>query len=438
MFTRVIFYISLTSFVANATVFSKTSGNFYLCYFQGMLQQFFYPSSWIWTTLLTYLLYSLVVLGRIDITWSTMHAASWLIPVVLTFLPLATDTYGSWGDDDWCSLRPGHMTHNGRSLNEFWRFVTFTAVIFVCFFLMMYYGYLIYRHIYIDKHVPSEKVMFALNLLIYYPISLFITWFPNAVLDACSDANMNEDGPVMVIVNTLSIWQGGCIAIIFFVKSREARHHWKVLGSYLTYEVCGLPLMAFPSSTATGDGPGEPVRESEDIYRMTEDNRSSGVVRQQQQQPTDDRVPSRWERLTSLVNDFDPDEVYRGHHDTGAYRISTAPEPGLRSSTAQLLARWYGGIRPSTVGGTAVRESAVGEIAMVSIPSPSAHGSVEIPRHSSATIVNPIQAHKKTQQLSNQEPHSLTNSSQVQDIEASVQPAGGVPRNEAHHSTSEP
>lgn len=287
--------------------------------------------------------------------------------------------------------------------------------------------------------------MSVLNLLIYYPISLFITWFPNAVFDAFSDAHMKEDGPVMVFVNTLSIWQGGCIAIIFFVKSREARHHWKVLGSYLAYEVCGLPLMAFPSSETNGDGIGEPVRESEDIYRMTEDNRGSGVARpQQQQQRTDDRALSRWERLTSLVNDFDPDEVYRGHQEGGNYRISTAPEAGLRSSTAQLLARWYGGIRPSTGGGATARESAVEDIAMVSLSSPPAHVSVEISRHSSAAIVNPIQAHKKAQQLqlSHQQ---LQSSSPAQDIESptcsggsvSAQSADSIPTMIEHHSASE-
>lgn len=377
-----------------------------------------------------------------------MHALSWLIPAVLTFLPLATDTYGSWDDNDWCSLRPKHMTKERRSLNDFWRFVTFTAVIFVCFFLMMYYGYLMYRHIYIEKHVPSEKVMSVLNLLIYYPISLFITWFPNAVFDAISDVHMKEDGPVMVFVNTLSIWQGGCIAIIFFVKSREARHHWKVLGSYLAYEVCGLPLMAFPSFATNGDGIVEPVRESEDIYRMTEDNRGSGVAQhqqqQQQQQRTDDRATSRWERLTSLVNDFDPDEVYRGHQEGGNYRVSTAPEPGLRSSTAQLLARWYGGIRHSTGGGATARESAVEEIAMSSLSSPPAHVSVEVPRHSSAAIVNPIQAHQKTQQmqLSHQQ---LQPSSHAQDIESptcsggsiSAQSVDSIPTRDEHHSASE-
>lgn len=351
-----------------------------------------------------------------------MHAAAWLIPVVLTFLPLATDTYGSGDDDDWCSLRPRHMTRRGHSLNEFWRFVTFTAVIFVCFFLMMYYGYLIYRHIYIEKHVPSERVMSALNLLVYYPISLFITWFPNAVLDACGDANMNEDGPGMVFVNTLSIWQGGCIAIIFFVKSREARHHWKVLGSYVANEVCGWPMMAFPS---TGDGIADPVRESEDIYRITEDGGVGGSIVRPPQQVLDGNAPSRWERLTSLVNDFDPDEVYRGHSEGAQHRISTAPEPGLRSSTAQLLARWYGGLRPSAVGGTTTRESAVGEIAMVSLPaSSSLSTAVEIPRHSSAAIVNPIQAQKKAQQLPLHEPPQPVESSSPIDIESPINSVG--------------
>jgi hypothetical protein len=347
MFMRVIFYISLSCFIGNATVFSKAPSNYYLCYFQGLLQQFFYPASWLWTTILTYLLYSLVILKKIDLEWWKMHAIGWGIPILITFVPLSTDSYGiEPDDDDWCWLHPQHNNIRGRAMNQFWHLATFTALIFGCFAAMLFFGFLIYWDIYVRKEQHSKHVLSALNILMYYPLSLFITWFPNAIMDAFDDANLSQSGPVMIFINSLSLWHGGFIAIIFFVKSREVRHHWLVLINSVFGDV-------FKVETSGG------------IMHGTRQDRDSEMADFSENQKHD---------KSHIVSDFENDEIYQGmgHDEIVSHEISVEAK--------RISTRWFQSENRNDIFRSSSHDKP--HISMSSITFPS--------RSTSVTVNNPL------------------------------------------------
>jgi hypothetical protein len=66
---------------------------------QGIAQQF-YPASSMWTVMLTYSLYSLVIYGKIVMTEWQMHLIVWGILTLIIVLPFSTSTYGTEADDN--------------------------------------------------------------------------------------------------------------------------------------------------------------------------------------------------------------------------------------------------------------------------------------------------------------------------------------------------
>lgn len=219
---RIIFYTAVSIFIANCTVFSNSPDDYYLCYFQGVFQQFFYPASWIWTTILSYLIYCLVMFGKIEMEELSMHLIGWGIPFLTTVLPLTTSTY-SKGDDDgfcWIEARDG--------LNDwttFWQVLTFGCIAFTCTVCMVYWGALMFRKIKIEKSECSPAVINAMNTLFIYPVIIVVCWLPEAI-QATFSPGYSAGSHVVVGVNSFAIAQGGVSAIAFFVNSKETRYNW--------------------------------------------------------------------------------------------------------------------------------------------------------------------------------------------------------------------
>ncbi len=74
LFMKIITCISLSDCFANASELNGLPHTRAFCVMQGIVMQFFYSASWIWTAILTYLLYSLVANGKISLPEWKMHA----------------------------------------------------------------------------------------------------------------------------------------------------------------------------------------------------------------------------------------------------------------------------------------------------------------------------------------------------------------------------
>ena len=337
LFMKIITLISLCDFIANATVIKGEPDDRTMCALQGILQQFFYPASWVWTVIMTYLLYCLVMRGKITMPEWQMHVICWGIPLLCTLIPLSTDTYGSQAnDDDWCWIQPRTLSNRNIQMNNIWEYITFDCVIFGSFLLMTTWGSLIFYRLTIQQISTTKTIQSALKALIMYPIILFITWCPNAIL-LTMDIESSMGSPLMLVVNSLSIWQGGLTAIIFFVNSRESRAHWINLFRVMCGYRCACQKGRSDSSTV-GHNQTSPAHSA--TLSSSVDSSMSGFIRRLR---SVDRTP-----LTSassaygsgaICEDFESDDTYYGRTSiVASSRVtSTGTGPALRASALHTI-----------------------------------------------------------------------------------------------------
>jgi hypothetical protein len=296
LFMKLITLISVCDLIANASQLNGLPTTRPFCVLQGVVQQFFYPASWLWTAVMTYLLYSLVVDGKISLSEWKMHLIVWGICTAITILPFTTSTYGHQeGIIYWCWVMPSKRDTGGKAASNFWN-LCFDIVVYICIILMTFWGFLIFYKLRIQQIRASQTVRTAVRTLFVYPIVLFITWFPNAFLASCFP-NVSQTSDIWLAIECLSIWQGGLTAIIFFRNSRESRilwHHFFLLH-------CGLPCCLLFN------------RNSEIASRVTET-----------------RLTLTLEELANDTReDFESDDAYYGRSDEEEQRKSA------RDSTTQ-------------------------------------------------------------------------------------------------------
>eukprot|EP01038_Epipyxis_sp_PR26KG_P012203 gene12203-16347_t len=235
LFMQIICNISLCDLIANATAFSGNSNNTYLCFFQGFFQQWLYPASWYWTAMLMYLLYCLVVNGKIETSKLYLYSFCYLFPLFFTLIPLTSSTYArNNNDDDWCWLNTTNTSLSMRSadiMTNFWIGITFDVPILACLVLMSYWYLVIYYKVVIKKVRCSDTTIKSLRALILFPMILFICWVPNEI-GVISRDQPPANNPFMIVVNSLSLMQGGMTATLFFFNSNESRKNWYMLISH--------------------------------------------------------------------------------------------------------------------------------------------------------------------------------------------------------------
>ena len=268
IFMRIILYAAISVFIANATVLSTDPEEYYLCYFQGFFQQFFYPASWLWTTILSYLIYCLVMNGKVEMEELKMHLICWGIPLCSTLLPLTTSTYQRGNDDDgFCWLL--ERNHSLRQWNTFWEVLTFGCIAFVCTACMVYWGVLMYHKVHSDASQCSPAVINAMRTLFIYPIIIVMFWMPQALLNTF-DPDLPAKSRKVVGVNSLAILQGGVSAIAFFYNSKETRSNWVNL--FITiFPFCAKFCASSKAAKNTTDENNPGLSRATIVYTVDED-----------------------------------------------------------------------------------------------------------------------------------------------------------------------
>ncbi len=327
LFMKIITFISFCDFVANVTVIRGDPHNHVSCYIQGLLQQFFYIASWMWTVIITYLLYSLVTKGKITLPEWGMHLISWGVALLCTVLPLTTSTYGAQAnDDDWCWIQPRFLNHESIELSEFWIFLTFDCIIFGSFFLMTLWGILIFHHVRIQQIPTSKTVSSALQALLMYPIVLFITWFPNAIfLTAGIEQSSGQE--VMLAVNSLSIWQGGLTAIVFFYNSKESRTHW-----FNVFKVCFGTC--FPAKLVINDNERETMAMGGGGNEYDVESRPTFFDRIRQIDTHHNNNHVRPSTVETVDEDFESDDAYYGRDTMAVTNTNTTTTTPVETNIA--------------------------------------------------------------------------------------------------------
>lgn len=224
---QIVALISLCDFMANLAAFFPMGSN---CTFHGMWYFFFFGASYNWTIILSYLLYGVATKGRVPLTYSKMHIIAWTLAVGRAILPLTSATYQN--QDMWCSIedKPGYSSSWVTVWNVvdflFWIGFTFVAIVF----LRLRLAWLVHKNV--IQYTPTVKV--AIETMDLYPLALIICWFLRYVMDCGSISGhrlVQKAGTLYLqtIVQVLYTLHGAAVAVIFFLKSNEARDRWYIL-----------------------------------------------------------------------------------------------------------------------------------------------------------------------------------------------------------------
>eukprot|EP01038_Epipyxis_sp_PR26KG_P015590 gene15590-21059_t len=94
-----------------------------LCWIQGIITLYCPLASWMWTTVLAFTIYGIIVKGKLLISHNQALVLCWGFPLVLTLLPLVKNDYGSSETHtQWCVLVPRGGSNDGI---RFWSYGCF-------------------------------------------------------------------------------------------------------------------------------------------------------------------------------------------------------------------------------------------------------------------------------------------------------------------------
>jgi hypothetical protein len=165
-----------------------------LCWIQSIMTSYFPLVSVFLTTLIAFILFAAIRKISLDsVAQTKIYVICWVVPLILTFLPLSTNQYGNPGENKgWCFLDTRKGSPNWTL--SFW--------IVVSFYLWFYLAIVIYLillwsvicrlsvvyGIIAEIHGPrtssvAHYISRSLMSLIWYPLIILVCWSPSALWD---------------------------------------------------------------------------------------------------------------------------------------------------------------------------------------------------------------------------------------------------------------
>lgn len=220
-FLPIILYMSISDVGLNlASAIGFPPSESPACWVQGLLQNYFALTGWFWTTMLTYRVYCFVRYGRCRIKKRYMHLLCWGLPLFLTFIPLTTTDYGT-NEAHAQTCVYVHRDGTARWLVLFWAYTTFFFWLFLCIALMI--GWQIAAYIRFRNTAMKDVIKRTYDRVYLYPIVMVACWG----LAFFCNALATHPGTLVYQLNIVFAASDGILtAIIFMVKSEEARRRW--------------------------------------------------------------------------------------------------------------------------------------------------------------------------------------------------------------------
>ena len=241
-YIELVFYVAINDFIASiGMALGPSNDGSAACWFQGLSTSYNFNSSVCWTTVMSYQVYLIVFYGQLlqDLTY--LHLICWILPLVLTLLPLSTNTYGNVDDDSrWCFVTELSTSPHWSEL--FWVIVSFYLGIWCALLLNCFYISMILWKMYSMIKVP-KAIVETIHKLILYPIIIIVCWTVMSISDIYSASSEASVPKTMLwcllngIGTLLAGLQGFFFALIFFSRNKIARNKWLQL-----FIECGVSL----------------------------------------------------------------------------------------------------------------------------------------------------------------------------------------------------
>jgi hypothetical protein len=110
-----------------------------------------------------------------------LHLACWLIPAILTFLPLSTNTFGNYNDSAGLCFLDKHEGTPAWA-TSFWMLTSFYLWIFIAmfyYFAVVVFMAIRFKSLYSSSvsSLYSDVVYRAVSKLMWYPFIILLCWF---------------------------------------------------------------------------------------------------------------------------------------------------------------------------------------------------------------------------------------------------------------------
>ncbi len=221
-----VFYLSLSDFVnAFCLVFGGTRSGSVECYLQGLFNNYFGIASFFWSAAICYQVYLVVYYGCVQKNFRIIAAVCWTIPLIATFTPLSTSTYGNDdGTPGWCFLNAKDNQPNW--LISFWFIFGFYFWLgsIMCF-LTFVVGSVIYK-LYIAQRGLATDANKIVRRILPYPCIVIVCWIVTSVVDLGITFGLNspfdaESAFNIIFSYVLPTSQGTFSALVYFILNHD-------------------------------------------------------------------------------------------------------------------------------------------------------------------------------------------------------------------------
>jgi hypothetical protein len=227
-YVEFVFYVSINCLIAAiGACMGNVAHNKSACYFQDVTTSANNVSAVFWTVVITYQLYVATVrMGQTLKDIRGFHVFCWLVPWILVFLPLSTNTFGIPDKGGtWCFI-------DNRKGSPKWGIVTWELVsvyIPIAISIVAMTGLLVSVAIQMQSNTLSELMRVALKKLYLYPVVFVVCWTPSLIanLYIAGTSSDSDISPVLRgFANVCPVLQGFLVALVFFTHNKIVRDHW--------------------------------------------------------------------------------------------------------------------------------------------------------------------------------------------------------------------
>lgn len=228
LFMQIIAWIALSDLIANLGYCSirRPHSNSPLCSLEGFVNLYFYPVSWMWSTVLMALLNSLATTGKLPLSYLSLHVICWIFPFILSIFNFASNSGGA------STKETGNYSYEVCTLGDskpekIYHVITYYGLWIACvlFMLVMYLRIRSMDKVELKSNFPMWQN--ARDTLILYPLALLICWMPHVVAVLLAYfAPFSGLNAFYFSTDVMKVLHGSVTAVIFFYKSTEARNRW--------------------------------------------------------------------------------------------------------------------------------------------------------------------------------------------------------------------
>ena len=200
------------------------------CIAQSLVQNYSQMASLIITGIISYSLYKMIVLNDLSITNKEKYfvSFSFLLPLVLTPLPLITGSYGESGG--WCWIL------YSQPIDRFWMVIEFYGQLVLMLFLNIFFYTKIFKILKRDEAFSQNREMMhkVMNRIKWYPLILLICFGPSLVHRVYYEFHESHSEALNIVSGCMAAIYGFVNALVYGMTSKVRAVYKKAIGKLFT------------------------------------------------------------------------------------------------------------------------------------------------------------------------------------------------------------